>query len=129
MTATTETAVKPAVRTAELGELIRAHRLYVGLSQRDMADRLKFDRRDYQRIESGRNNCPVGFLSKVEALTDEFDTAVDTIIEYAIEHGGVDIKIETEGWDWERNIAGRAAMLADADDEIPAIKLSTKGER
>lgn len=125
---------QPESYTHGLGEMIRAHRLYVGLSQYGMAAKLGYQRRQYQRIESDRDACPPGLMTKIEQLTDEFDTTVDAIIEYAKEHNGANIKVEMESstaggqWEWERNAAGRAAMLASGDDEIPAITITIVGK-
>ena len=52
----------PATYTHGLGELIRAHRLYMCLSKDDMAARLKMNPRTYDRIESGQRDCPPGLL-------------------------------------------------------------------
>lgn len=121
--------VLPTERCYGLGELIYAHRIYMGLSQRGMARRLKFDRRDYQRIEQGRNECPVGFLTKVTDLVDLFDQVADTIVDKALADGGVTIVIDTDPrWEWERNVAGRAALLASAHPDRPEVKLTVMGQ-
>ena len=121
----TATTPKPDDYTFGLGELIRAHRLYVGLSQRDMAERLNKDRRDYQRIENGQDACPPGLLSRIEEMTDKFDTHVDAVIEHAKHEGGVVIKLTAAdlapGQDWDRNVAGRAALYASGEPEGPPI--------
>lgn len=116
---------KPATYAIGLGELIRAHRLYMGLSQRDMATRLSKDRRDYQRIENGRDACPPGMLTAVEALTDQFDSQVEAVLDILKRDGDVTVAIETEGWDWERNVAGRAALHASAVPDGPQISFTT----
>ncbi|AYD82041.1 HTH DNA binding protein [Mycobacterium phage Saguaro] len=117
--------MKPDTYTTGLGELIRAHRLYLGLSQRDMAAKLDKDRRDYQRIEQGRDACPPGLLGRIEALTDQFDDQVETVLEVARRDGGVNIAIPADDrdgqWTWERNVAGRAALLATAESDGPPI--------
>jgi len=107
------------------GELIRAHRLYMGLSQRDIARRLDFDRRDYQRIEAGSNPAPPGFVAKVEALSDKFAADVDLLIEEADKRGGLALsyevdtrKPEAERDEWHRLVAGRAAVEASEDAPI-----------
>ena len=121
--------VLPTERCYGLGELIYAHRIYMGLSQRGMARRLKFDRRDYQRIEQGRNECPVGFLTKVTDLVDLFDQVAYTIVDKALADGGVSIVIDTDPrWEWERNVAGRAALLASAHHDRPTVKLTVMGQ-
>ena len=121
--------VLPTERCYGLGELIYAHRIYMGLSQRGMARRLKFDRRDYQRIEQGRNECPVGFLTKVTDLVDLFDQVADTIVDKALADGGMSIVIDTDPrWEWERNVAGRAALIASAHPDRPEVKLIVMGQ-
>lgn len=123
-------AVLPTERCYGLGELIYAHRLYMGLSQRGMARRLEFDRRDYQRIEQGRNECPVGFLTKVTALVDEFDNHVDNVVQHARENGGAVVKVDTDPrWEWERNVAGRAALIGAAAAVPTTVTLALMSER
>lgn len=121
------TPQRPADYAEGLGELIRAHRVYVGLSQRAMAARLGKDRRDYQRIENGRDACPPGLLGQVEAMSDQFDTAVDTLINHAAAEGGTEVLVDTDPrWEWERNVAGRAALIASTDPhEPPRVVLRT----
>ena len=118
------TPQRPADYTEGLGELIRAHRVYVGLSQRAMAARLGKDRRDYQRIENGRDACPPGLLGTVEAMSDEFDVTVEVLLAKAVVDGGVEILVDTDPrWEWERNVAGRAALLASSEPSNPDIVL------
>jgi transcriptional regulator with XRE-family HTH domain len=122
------TTPQPADYTHGLGEIIRSHRLYTGLSQRSMADRLGKDRRDYQRIENERDACPPGLLTKVENMSDAFDQQVDAVIEAARKNGGAEILIDTAPrWEWERNVAGRAALLCSVDPEAPRICLTLSG--
>ena len=118
---------QPETRAYGLGELIRAHRLYIGLPQRDMARRLEFDRRDYQRIENGQNACPVGFLSRVEALSDQFAHDVETLLDEADRRGGLALSYpETD--EWERLVAGRAAVET-AEDAPITLTIVGKLER
>lgn len=115
----TETKSRPAVSTDGLGELIRAHRLYLGLTQRAMADQLGKARRDYQRIENNQDRCPPGLLTTIEALSDRFDDEVDAVIEAALAQGGAALAVTSDealaDQNWDRNVAGRAAILADHD--------------
>ena len=121
---------QPETYAPGYGELIRAHRVYVGLSQHGMAARLNRSRRDYQRIETERDLCPPGFMTKVEAITDQFDATVDLIIAKAQQENGVKVLVTMESanaggqWEFERNAAGRAAVIASNDPEIPPITLS-----
>lgn len=118
------TPLRPTDYTEGLGELIRAHRVYVGLSQRAMAARLNKDRRDYQRIENGRDACPPGLLGQVEAMSDLFDTTVDALINRAAAEGGAEVEVDTDPrWEWERNVAGRAALFTSTDVDAPRVVL------
>ncbi|MBV9869123.1 MAG: helix-turn-helix transcriptional regulator [Frankiaceae bacterium] len=113
------TTKNPETYTEGLGEIIRAHRLFIGLSQRDMAARVGKDRRDYQRIESGKDACPPGLLGQVETLSDAFAYQVETVLDlaekHAQEHDGEALELAvitdgTPGQEWERLVAGRAAV-------------------
>lgn len=138
MIATTEDALAPPIsapvlpteRCFGLGETIYAYRTYMGLGQRDMARRLDFDLRDYQRIEKGRNRCPVGFLSKVTELVDLFDAVADSLVDQARRnHGELDILVSTDpAQAWERNVAGRAAIFAACAEDTPRITLTVMGQ-
>lgn len=122
---------KPAVHTYGLGELIRAHRLFIGLSQRDMAARVGKDRRDYQRIENGRDKCPPGLLTQVEALSDAFAYQVDRVLELAERNGGLDLAVsdsDMPGQVWDRLVAGRAAVEADEGAPITLTTATMSGK-
>lgn len=73
----------PAQPTGGYGELIRAQRLYMGLSQRELARIIPMDRRTYQRIESGAEHCPTGFMDTMTNLVDTFDREVEDTIAVA----------------------------------------------
>lgn len=124
MTSTEARTRKPETYTHGLGETIRAHRLYMGLSQRDMADRVGKDRRDYQRIESGRDACPPGLLTQMETLSDAFSYQVDALIREADRRGGLALSIVADGSpgkEWERLVAGRAVVEASEDAPITLV--------
>lgn len=106
---------RPSQAIEGLGELIRAHRLYLGLSQRGMAERLNIARRSYQRLENDVDRCPPTLMADVEALVDQFDEDVDTVLEEATKMRGLKATY-TDTQEWERNVAGRAAVLCIADD-------------
>lgn len=122
--------MNPETRTSGLGGEIAAHRAYMGLSQRGMASRLAFDRRDYQRIEKGENLCPAGFMDKVHELVDQFDIAVDSVLEYAATHGGeVNVEVQRDmRWEWERNVAYRAHVIGAASTPATKVVLTFVGE-
>lgn len=121
------TTNNPPERTEGLGEMIRAMRLYIGLSQREISRTLKMDRRTYQRIENGQELCPVGFIDTMRTLTDEFDEQVDATINQAglmVENrlagapGHDDDVVHFNVTDrdddaWTRAVIGRAAFESD----------------
>lgn len=131
--ALTEENTMPNPRTPEdythgLGEMIRAHRLFIGLSQRDMAARLHRDRRDYQRIESGRDACPPGLLGEIEDLSDDFAHQVEMVLDEADRRdpadGPLTLAVVTDGNaadEWLRLVAGRAAVEATQDHPIVLV--------
>ena len=134
---TTETRVRnPADYTHGLGELIRAHRLFIGLSQRDMAARLGKDRRDYQRIEQGRDACPPGLLGQIEELSDAFAYQVERVLDEADRRdpadGPLPLLVEVDGSpgkEWERLVAGRAAVEATENHPITLTMSGNSDER
>ena len=108
---------KPETPTHGLGEIIRAHRLFIGLSQESMAERVGKDLGDYMHIEDGTLACPVGLLGQVERLADNFGIAVDSILRYAAKNHGATLVVKVTdqpGDEWDRLVAGRAAVEADA---------------
>lgn len=122
------TPPNPETYTHGLGEIIRAHRLFIGLSQRDMAERVGKDRRDYQRIESGRDACPPGLLGEIEDLSDDFAHQVETVLDEAdrrdLADGPLTLAVVTDGNaadEWLRLVAGRAAVEATQDHPIVLV--------
>lgn len=116
---TTNSIPRPQVATYGHGELIRAQRLYMGLSQRELARTIPMDRRTYQRIESGTEPCPTGFLDTMSNLVDVFDREVDETINAAEKIVGVDgiasvhFRVSTDeepAHVWTRAVIGRAAV-------------------
>ena len=63
---------QPPAYTDGWGELIRSHRVYIGVSQRTMAGKLKMTERSLSDIEVGRRACPPGFLNAVQEISQEF---------------------------------------------------------
>jgi transcriptional regulator with XRE-family HTH domain len=107
----------PAEYTHGLSELIRAHRLYMGLTKDGMASKLGMADRSYERIESGERDCPPGLLDHIDRVVDEFDTEVDKAIAMADEMlvGKEDdvVRIELKSHprnEWVRAVIGRAAI-------------------
>jgi transcriptional regulator with XRE-family HTH domain len=101
------------------GELIRAHRLCIGVSKRTLAQRLKMSERSLSDIEVGRRSCPPGFLDAVATVVREFDTDVDKAIRVAADglagqpEEASMISIEVDGnpdHEWNRAVIGRAAV-------------------
>lgn len=105
------TEKNPPVYTAGLGELIRASRLYIGLSKDGMARKLGMTDRSYERIESGERDCPPGLLDSVDALMDAFDDDVFNLIRSATDAGDKVVEVSTEPrQEWHRCVVGRAAV-------------------
>lgn len=111
--------INPATPTAGYSELIRAQRLYMGLSQRELARVIPMDRRTYQRIESGTERCPAGFLDTMINLIDTFDREVDESITAATlmlsdgKDTAVHFRVDAEedsAHVWTRAVIGRAAV-------------------
>ena len=110
----------PPEYTHGLAELIRSHRLYMGLSKDGMADRLGMSIRSYERIESGARDCPPGLLDHIETVSGEFDDAVGTLIGLATAEEGlytVEKKLTVSftsefRHEWMRAVSGRAAVLS-----------------
>ncbi len=101
------------------GELIRAHRMLMGVSQRTLARRLQMSERSLSDIEVGRRNCPPGFLDAVERVVKEFDTDVDrairagadSVAEQSHELSRIRIEVgDTPDAEWNRAVVGRAAV-------------------
>lgn len=101
----------PDTYTAGLGELIRASRLYIGLSKDGMAHRLGMTDRSYERIESGERDCPPGLLDSIDALMDQFDDEVFRLVQDATASGDKVVDVSTEPREeWWRCVVGRAAV-------------------
>lgn len=92
-----------------LGELIRSNRTYIGLVHRGMAKQLGLDRRDYQRIENGDDDCPPGLLDKIDEVVANFETDVTAVIEAACRELGIDPDNIPE------KIPGRVKLLVSTD--------------
>lgn len=123
----------PPTYTAGLGEFIRAHRLYTGLVARGMARYLQLDRRDYQRIENGQDDCPPGLLDKLAVLVNKFDDDVAALIS-AAEREAADrgertltVTVSTDPREeWERCVTSKAAILLTDHDPLasdPAVQI------
>lgn len=122
----TDATPEPADYTDGLGLMFRAFRTYIGIDQWEMARRLGKDRRDYQRIEKGRDSCPPGLVTAAKALMDEFDNHVDLVLAHAKEADGLVIEVSNAvEHEWERAVAFRAAVLA--SDHGGAISLTMVG--
>jgi exodeoxyribonuclease-3 len=108
---------RPSDYEAGWGELIRAYRMYIGISQRCLAERLKMSEKSLSDIEVGRRDCPPGFVNAVEDLVKEFDADIEKIIRSASSDGQSPMKkpisvevTEDVGGEWARSVIGRAAV-------------------
>ena len=114
------TDLNPPEPTFGLGELIRAKRVYLGLSQRELARTIPIDRRTYQRIENGTEQCPTGFVDTMDKLLDAFDREVEETTGAAERMigannvaGAVHFNVNTDedpAHVWTRAVIGRAAV-------------------
>lgn len=108
----------PATPIFGYGEMIRAQRLYMGLSQRELARTIPMDRRTYQRIEGGAEPCPTGFLDTMAELVSTFDREVEDTIDAAEKitlsaKPPVHFKVVADddpAHIWTRAVIGRAAV-------------------
>ncbi len=101
----------PDTYTAGLGEIIRAARLYMGLSKDGMAKKLTMSDRSYERIESGERDCPPGLLDSIDALIDAFEDQVEEVITAARESATSTLEISGDPrQEWRRCVVGRAAL-------------------
>lgn len=92
-----------------LGEVLRAARLYVAMSKAGFAAKLGMAERSFVRMERGERPIPPGLLDTVDAVMDEFDTAVDLIVERATRSGDLVIEVhDTDDGEWHRAVVGRA---------------------
>lgn len=106
------TEKRPSTYVDNWGELIRASRSYMGLSQKSLAKRIGIAEKSLSDIEVGRRDCPPGFLDTIEAIVDEFDHAVEELSKLV---DGRDEVLEMTVSDdpakeWERAVIGRAAV-------------------
>ena len=99
------------------GELIRAHRKYLSVSQSCMATRLNMSERSFSDIECGRRPCPPGLLDSVEALVAEFDSAVASAVQAARAaatksppNGRIPVEVRESDGGWSHAVLCRAAV-------------------
>lgn len=100
----------PEEPTWGLGEVIRAHRIYMGLSKAATAKHIGMAFRSYEQMEAGTRMCPAGFIDTLRKLVVDFDDEVDAFIDAGITAPDV---YSGEDDEWDRAVVGRAA-LADA---------------
>lgn len=94
-----------------LGEVIRAARMYTALSKGGFAAKLGMAERSYQRMERGERPVPPGLIATLDAVLDEFDTAVELLIERATRSGDLVIDVTDEpAGEWHRAVVGRACI-------------------
>lgn len=98
----------PEEYTSGLGEVIRAHRLYIGLSRPAMAKKLDMAFRTYERIEDGNRECPPGLIDTMREVVLQFDNAVEEILKSGIWTPRV---YPGEDYEWDRAVMGRAALV------------------
>lgn len=107
---------RPPAYTDGLGELIRAHRNYIGISGHSMAYRLRMKPKSLSDIELGYAACPPGFLDTVLGIVEEFDRDVEKAIDAAkssqsTEENPFEMPVRDDPRaDWQRAVIGRAAV-------------------
>lgn len=114
----TDTAPIPPVYTDGLGELVLAYRRYCGVSQRTFGDRVGIKEKSLSDIEIGRRPCPPGLVDTICRVIDDFDDAVEAVIDESERIGASDtytVSMEVGGpevSEWARAVIGRAAVLS-----------------
>jgi transcriptional regulator with XRE-family HTH domain len=94
-----------------LGEMLRAARLYVALSRGGFAAKLGMAERSYVRMERGERPIPPGLMDSLDAVLDEFDLAVELLVERATRSGDLSMTVSTEPeGEWHRAVVGRACI-------------------
>lgn len=107
---------RPPEYTDGLGELIRAHRNYIGLSSHSLAFKLGMKPKSFSDIEIGRAACPPGFIDSILAVIEEFDRDVEKAVDVAksaqaTEDNPFEMPVrEDPRADWQRAVIGRAAV-------------------
>lgn len=107
---------RPPEYTEGLGELIRAHRNYIGISGHSMAYRLRMKPKSLSDIELGYAACPPGFLDTILAIVEEFDREVEKAVDVAKSAKATEDDLfempvrEDPRADWQRAVIGRAAV-------------------
>jgi hypothetical protein len=94
-----------------MGEVLRAARLYVGMSKGGFAAKLGMAERSFVRMERGERPIPPGLFDTVDAVLDVFDTAVELVIKRATRSGDLTIDVTDAGdGEWHRAVVGRACI-------------------
>jgi len=107
---------RPPAYTEGLGELIRAHRNYIGLSPRSMALKIGMGEKSFVDIENGRRACPPGLLDSVVHVVATFDRDVQKAVEVAesaqaTENEPFEMPVNNDPrLEWQRAVIGRAAV-------------------
>jgi hypothetical protein len=94
-----------------MGEVLRAARLYVAMSKGGFATKLGMAERSFVRMERGERPIPPGLLDTVDTVLDEFDSAVELLVERATRSGDLSMTVSTEPeGEWHRAVVGRACI-------------------
>jgi len=86
-----------------LGDTVRAHRNYLGISKDEMARQLAMNVRSYERIERNQRACPPGLIDTIEKVADRFDTEV-------VRARHAELTVTTATDEWTRAVYGRSAV-------------------
>lgn len=116
-----QTIGRAAVQTGEIipklrsdagyGELLRAHRYYIGLSPKAWSKRMNMLEFDLRNAELEHNDCPLRLVDAAAEVVDEFDGDVKATINNVETETAEIVLVNVDPRDeWQRVVIGRAAV-------------------
>lgn len=122
--------MNPPDFTSGLGETVRAHRLYTGLSREGFAKACGLGRvESLKDIETERRRAPAGFLDTVAEVVDRFDAEVDDEIKMAELNGVTPVLREVSDHpmrEWHRAVVSRACVVSKAITPVLSLSLRAR---
>lgn len=107
------TEERPSDYSDGYGELVRAYRYYMGISQRTLAFKIGMSERSLSDIEVERRRCPRGFINTVEKIVDKFDTDVQGVVDSVPQDTETTFTVtDHPNQEWARAVVGRAAATS-----------------
>jgi transcriptional regulator with XRE-family HTH domain len=92
------------------GELVRAYRLYLGISQRTMSQKIGIAERSLSDIEIGRRRCPRGFINSIEQVVTAYEDEVEKLVDASsITEMMIEVSDDPRK-EWQRAVVGRAGV-------------------